>query len=141
MLVVGCVEPNDRVDTIKLRLSDTYTRVDTLSKEVFTLQFDGEAGRLVRFRAWSIGVLAGLEIVVRDPNDEVVYQDTSLGTELRIDALEVLTSGLHTVQLRWLEGNGVSAYRYDVIGVASQRLVVQPRLSLDTPIEIGRAHV
>jgi hypothetical protein len=134
MLSIACAEPNERVTSVTLIQSDTYTRVDTREGETLNFAFDAEAGRLVRFRAWSIGVLAGIEVVVQDPNGDIVYEATSVGTELRIDALEVLTSGTYTAAIRWVEGAGVSSYRYDIIGVSSERLRVQPRVSLDAPL-------
>ena len=134
MCSIGCAEPNDRITDIRLVQGVTYTRVDTQQGERLRLQFEAESGRLVRFRAWSIGVLAGLRLQVYDPNDESIYDSTSVGTELRIDALEILTGGTYTVEMDWLEGEGVSSYRFDVIGFSSDRLVVQPRLSLDTPL-------
>ena len=129
-----CAEPNSAILQVRLIEGDTYTRADTVSGEELRLLFDADEGSLVRFRAWTVGVLAGVEVTVRDERGEVVFTETGVGTEFRIDGLEIATSGTHEITLQWLEGGGVSAYRFETIGSATEKLIVQPRLSLEQPL-------
>ena len=119
--LVSCAEPNDPVSSVLLTQGETYTRIGTSEGESLRLQFDADAGWIVRFRAWSVGVLAGVEVTIKDSDEEVIYQNTGLGTELRVDGFRAVTDGRYTATVRWLEGSGVAGYRFDVVGLSSEK--------------------
>jgi hypothetical protein len=105
---------NDPVRQVLLEPETTYTQLHVAADQEMTLSTYLESGQVVQYRIWSLGNLAGIEANLRGPKG-IIWTGSSLGTELRVDAVRVKNGGGHDLTIRWIQGNGVANYRYRIL--------------------------
>lgn len=128
--LAGCMDfTNEPIVRVLLTPDKTMTQANVSAGGEMTLSALLETDQVVQYRIWSLGELAGIEASLRGPKG-LIWKGSSLGTELRIDAVRIANSGKHELILNWIQGSGVANYRYSVLSEGPSPLVSKTQIEM-----------
>ncbi|MFT5433585.1 MAG: hypothetical protein ACI9OJ_004291 [Myxococcota bacterium] len=102
--------------------SVTFTLPKASAGDIHKLTLSLAENELIAFRAWSTGVLFGVDVTITAPGDADIWTGISRGAEIRVQGVRAPVAGEYTVEVKWLEGAGVSSYRYHRLSEATPTL-------------------
>ena len=120
---------NEPIVRVLLTPSKTITQANVSAGGEMTLSAVLKSDQVVQYRIWSLGNLAGIEATLRGPKG-LIWEGSSLGTELRINAVRIAHSGQHDLTLSWIQGSGVANYRYRILSEGASPLVSKMQIEL-----------
>ena len=121
---MGCADhENDPTREVLLAPDTTFTESEAVAGNTFRVLVEVNSPRMVQFRAWSSGYLAGVNIVLRDPTGDSIWEQDSLGTSLRLDGVRLDVVGVYALEITWSVGAGVASYRHTILSEGAAPIV------------------